>query len=380
VGEEGQTAPVEPGHEPKRPLWQRLLRKKLFWTAIVVLLLLWLGSYQYDRLILTPPEDDWESPDPEQLLAEKWYESRSGRELSEQLAAMTGNSTLRFATGLYFQQYKRKYSSGVRNTQYVKVGPDQYPDLYEMVVDACHALGTIDGEPIPVPQVYLGWTGKRGFEVTNFHNPCLVIGNDFLWAFKPAELRYLIARQIGHVQCRHIFLLDVVKGVRSLLNSALPDFLAEVILGGLGGTLLNWVKEAQISADRAGLLVTCDVDVACNALIKLNIHASLDDFYGQASPEQYASQLQLLEEGKVATASAVLAELRNANPFLTVRVDNLLKFYAANQSLFCDRQRPPATEHVFDPGVLPAEEVPTAGGDADSVVAGPPAVGPVEPD
>lgn len=328
----------------------KLLRNRKLWVLVLLLLLVVAGSRQYERLILSPPDDSWRPVEPGDLMAEHWYATAEGLRLTEELQRATDSIPLRFLTGLYYREYKNRYSPGLKNTQYVKVGPDQYPAVYDMVVDACNALGAIDGDPVPVPAVYLGWTGQRGFEATNFMNPSLVIGNDFLWAFKPAELRFLIARQIGHLHCRHVYFLDVNKGLRSLMDSALPDFLARAILGGVGGKLLDWSKEAHISADRAGLLVTGDVDVACRALIKLNILASVDDFYGQPNPEAFAAQARALTGDRVTLAGAALAELRNPNPFLTTRVGDLLRFHQANEALFKDREAQPAEAAVFDPG------------------------------
>lgn len=344
----GATLEPQQPRKKKVPPWRRLLKSNLFRTIVLFGLLLLYGTYRFEKLILNPPEKDWGPVSLEDLSAERWYETEKGKQLSQELSKMTDRTATKVATGMFYRFYKKTFASGVLNTQYVRVGPDQYPDLYEMVAEACEVLGTIDGKPIPVPKIYLGYTGKQDLRIANYKTPCIIIGNDFLWAFKPAELRYLLARKVGHIHCRHVFFLDIVKGARGLVNSALPEFLSRLILGGLGGTLLDWLKEAEISADRAGLLVTGDVDVAANALIKLNIFASLDDFYGQASPEAFARQLEAIDQTRLATAAAALAELKNPNPFLTVRVANLLKFYEANSSLFMDRrdERYPVQIHV----------------------------------
>lgn len=330
----------------------RIARSRRLWLLLLLLLLVFFGTRQYERLILTPPDNSWRPVSAEDLMAEHWYATAEGMQLTEELQRATDSPPVKFLTGLYYREYKSRYSPGIKNTQYIKVGPDQYPALYEMVTTACNTLGAIGGDSVPVPSVYLGWTGQRGFEVTNFTNPSLVIGNDFLWAFQPEELRFLIARQIGHVHCRHVYFLDVNKGLRSLMNSALPDFLARVIVGSVGGKLLDWSKEAHISADRAGLLVTGDVDVACRALIKLNILASLNDSYGHPNPELFAAQVQVLTADRVTLAGAALAELKNPNPFLTTRVGDLLRFHKANESLFQDREADSTDTPAFDPGVL----------------------------
>ncbi len=339
-----------PGFSMKVSFWRKLLRKKLFWTMVLFLLLLRYGTYKFDQLILNPPAKEWGPVALTDLQAERWYETEAGKKQTERLGEMTNKGIIKVLTGLYYRQYKQKYASGIRNTQFVKVGPDQYPDIYEMVVEACETLGSQGGEPIKVPKIYLGYTGRQALPISNYQDPSIVIGNDFLWVFKPPELQYLLARKVGNIHCKHIFFLDVVKGVRSILNSALPELLDQVLLGGIGGDLLDWLKEAEISADRAGLLVTGDVDVACNALIKLNIFASLDDFYGQANPETFARQVELLDANRLTTASAALSELKNPNPFLTIRVADLLQFYRANSKLFKDRRLRRTKEHIFDSG------------------------------
>ncbi len=334
----------------KIPAWRRLVRKKLFWTIVLFFLLLRYGTYKFDQLILNPPGQDWGPVALTDLQAERWYETEAGKRQTERLGEMTNKGIIKVATGIYYRQYKQKYSAGIRNTQFIKVGPDQYPDIYEMVANACQLLGSQGGEPIKRPNVYLGYTGQQALQISNYQDPTIVIGNDFLWAFKPPELQYLLARKIGNIHCKHIFFLDVVKGVRSILNSALPEFLDQVLLGGIGGELLDWLKEAEISADRAGLLVAGDVDVACNALIKLNIFASIDDFYGPANPEAFARQVEMLDANRLTTASAALSELKNPNPFLTIRVADLLQFYKANSTLFKDRRSRQEDERIFDSG------------------------------
>lgn len=329
------SATESPASSGKRDSWKRrLLRSKLLWTGIFFLVLISFGVERYRELILAPPERDWGPVAVEDLSADQWYQSERGRALTQNLGEMMESPPIRLAMGIYYHEYRRSYASGVRNTQLVRVGPDQYPEIWEMAVRASEVLA-VD----PVPQVYLGFTGKRSVEVTNHEVPLIVIGDSFLWAFEPSELRYLIGRKIGNIACRHVFLLDVVKGVRSIVDSALPTFVVRIILGSIGGELLAWLKEAEITADRAGLLVTADVDSAANAIIKLNIHASVDTFYGPANPEAYARQVEVVEETRLATTGAVLAEIKNPNPFATIRVADLLKWYEANSSLFMDRKR-----------------------------------------
>jgi hypothetical protein len=328
----------------------QLLKRKKIWFALFIAFLSIYGVKQY-RLHILQPDTQWPEVSSEDLHSEFWYTTLQSKNITGELEKITKSHVMRFTTGFYYKEYKQRFSPGFKSTQYIRITQNQYPQILEMAANACQMLGKNDGSPIQLPNLYLGWTGKRELEVTNFTKPTIVIGNEYLWAFKPEELEFLIARQIGHIHCKHVYFLDVVKGVRALLDSALPDFIARAILGGLGSRLLDWNKEAQITADRAGLLATGDIDVACQALIKLNIQASLDDFYGQPNPEEYAKQTTDLLDDPITLASAALAEIRNPNPFLTIRVADLLRFYSANAALFKDRKNVNAGKSTYDAGV-----------------------------
>jgi len=58
---------------------------------------------------------------------------------------------------------------------------------------------------------------------------------------------------------------------------------------------------------------------------------------------------------RVTTASAALAELKNPNPFLTMRVADLLGFFEANAALFKDRDKPGDPATFFNPGIYDEE-------------------------
>ncbi len=351
TAEEAEQRPPAPPRRRMRP-W----RSKWLWALALIVILLLFGTRQYERLVLQPPEDNWPEITPNDLLSEHWYETDEGRHLSEELGEITDSRAMEFITGLYYREYKRRYSPGYKNTQLIKVGPDQFPPLWEMVTEACATLGAIDHD-VPPPTVYVGWTDDRDMEITNFVTPSLVINNDYLWVFTPEEMRFLVARQIGHIHCRHVYFLDVTKGARALLESALPDMLGRMVLGGAGTKLLDWMQEAHITADRAGLLVTGDIDVACQALIKLNILSNPEVYYGPPNPEAFAAQVGLLTSDRVTTAAAALAEMKNPNPFLTTRVGDLLRFYEANRSLFKDRESErKIDESRFDPGIYDEED------------------------
>ena len=188
----------------------RVIRSK--WFAVLVLLLI-AGTYghvQFRRFVLIPEDDsvfrvehfslggDGEKP---------FYQTENDVELMRDLERMKNRSSFSFLAGCYYDIYKKRFAQGTLLTQYVRVNENQYPDIYAMVQDAAEVL-KVD----PVPRVFIGKGSGTELVITNAQNPSIIIGSDFLWAFTPEELRFLLASAVGHVSCNHVFLLDMIKG------------------------------------------------------------------------------------------------------------------------------------------------------------------------
>lgn len=259
-----------------------------------------------------------------------FYQTDRELELAREMVDLGGSLALRSLGKAYYDNYLKHFGRGRALTQYIRVGPDQLPDLYYAVSEACELLGVAE-----VPPVYLKSSAGTQMTVTNHIKPVIVISSDFTWAFKPDELRFLLARQVAHIRLNHVFYLDMLAGLRSMGSGLFSRLVSNTLLRrSLGSTLMEWYKEAEISADRGGLVVTGNAKVALAALVKLNIGANYEDQYGPVNVESYTRQLDDLGEHRVEAASAAIHELENPNPFLTVRCRHLQHWYEQNAAIF----------------------------------------------
>jgi Zn-dependent protease with chaperone function len=263
-----------------------------------------------------------------------FYQTDQEIELTRRMVDLRGSILLSYLGKEYWKYYKEHASRGRMLTQVVKIGPDQLPDIYQMVTDACEVLG-VDN----VPSVYLTKSLGTSLHLTNRLSPKIVISSDFTWAFKPEELRFLLAGQVAHIRLGHVFYLDLVEGLRTMRAEFLPDFVSDAFLQALlrwtaASTLLDWLREAEISADRGALTVVGDIEVALRALVKLNIGANYEDAYGPVNPDAYIHQIEKLDGHRIETASAAIEELENTNPFVTARCRHLKRWYETNPEIF----------------------------------------------
>lgn len=316
--------------------FKKVVKHSYFKKVIAFLILLFIfmiaGYKQYRQVIYIPEDGQAFKLDNYSLGREgdkPFYQTDDDFRLSDELRKLSDSNTAYFFSRNYYKHYKRHYSKGKLMTQMTKVTEEQLPGIYNMVKDACEMLGLEK-----VPNIYITNSNGTHLRVTNRLNPTIFISSDFTWAFKPEELRFLLAREVVHIKLGHLYYLDLMSGMRSFAGMALPKFISEVIVGSVGVKLMQWYKEAEISADRGALVVTGDADVALQALVKLNIGANFEDNYPGLNIGAYIDQLSNLEDDRIETASAVIHELENENPFVTVRVRHLSMWYEENNLIF----------------------------------------------
>lgn len=198
----------------------------------------------------------------------------------------------------------------------VLVGENQLPDLHKLLIEACKIL---DIEPPslylrqhPAPNAYtFAMRGKQ---------PFIVVHTSLIDMLTPEEIQAVIAHELGHLKCDHSVYLTPVN-LLILATSAIPNvgaFLAQSIQA----QLLEWVRCAEFTCDRAALLATQDPKVVMSVLMKLaggspNIapKLNLDAFIAQARAYDDISKTELGEMVKVART----AQLTHPVPVLRAR-------------------------------------------------------------
>ena len=118
------------------------------------------------------------------------------------------------------------------------------------------------------PQCYVVEVGHRRFLILTSALLNLYEGEE-----QDAELRFIVGHELGHLKCNHLELRSAAYGILVAIqgiNLAVVPGQRQVLLPTLAfGRLCSWMRESEISADRAGLLCCQDPQVAFNALSRL---------------------------------------------------------------------------------------------------------------
>ncbi|MFW5801311.1 MAG: M48 family metallopeptidase [Spirochaeta sp.] len=165
----------------------------------------------------------------------------------------------------------------------VRTSPTQFERVHRLTAEACSILDTPE-----TPEVYVSQNPNYNAMAVGFRTPFIVIHSSLEDSLTDAELLGVLAHEIGHIMSGHA----VYKTILYLLvNLGLQIFYLPIGRAGLISLIMalrEWDRKSELSADRAGLLVTQDVDVAYSTLMKLaggpkTSQMNIDEFVRQAA-------------------------------------------------------------------------------------------------
>ncbi|MEO0458599.1 MAG: M48 family metallopeptidase [Cyanobacteria bacterium P01_A01_bin.114] len=177
----------------------------------------------------------------------------------------------------------------------VLVGPKQLPHIYELLLEACQVL---DLEP---PQLYVKQhpTPNAYTFAMRGKQPFVVLHTSLVDLLTPAEVQAVVGHELGHLKCDHSVYLTLAN-IIALAAGQLP--LGGLLVQNLQSRILEWVRCAEFTCDRAALLATQNPRVVASVLMKLaggsptlSAQLNLDAFIEQARDYDSISETQLGE-------------------------------------------------------------------------------------
>ncbi|WP_013323139.1 M48 family metalloprotease [Gloeothece verrucosa] len=176
----------------------------------------------------------------------------------------------------------------------IKVTSRQYPTLYGIYTDCIKDL-----DIAPEPILYVGQSPYVNAYSLGNERPYIVIDTALLDLLQEDEIRTVLAHELGHIKCDHSLLTQMalwVMGAASMLGD-LTLGLGKLITTGMIYAFYEWRRKAELSADRAALLVMDDLNPIMRTMMKLaggtqkyGSECSLEEFIRQADEYQNLDQ------------------------------------------------------------------------------------------
>ncbi len=210
----------------------------------------------------------------------------------------------------------------------ILLGEKQLPHVYAQAVKAARIIGMTN-----MPDVYI--SGERAWDCLTFgteKDSFIVVGSALAGNFQGADMFFLLAREMGHCHAGHALWKSVIRflvgeqsdakgfmagGIMNAIKSPLA-----LVSGAIEVPLLAWARQAEITADRAGLLCIGNEEIARRVLISWSLKSSF--LFRQINIEEWLRQQAEDEDDGYSKLSELTT---SSTPYLNRRL-NLLNEYA----------------------------------------------------
>lgn len=186
----------------------------------------------------------------------------------------------------------------------VQVGPQQLPELHQLTQDACRVLDLEPPEVYvrqhPMPNAYtFAMRGRR---------PFIVLHTSLVDLLEPVEVQAVIAHELGHLKCEHGVYLTLAN-LMVLAASQVPAW-GRWMAEGLQDRLMEWVRCAELTCDRAALLATQEPMAVVSVLMKLA--GGSPTLAKQLNPEAFLRQARAYDAVDRSQLGMLLKQMQSA--------------------------------------------------------------------
>jgi Zn-dependent protease with chaperone function len=191
----------------------------------------------------------------------------------------------------------------------VKVGPKQFPRLYALAVECAKSLD------VPTPQLYVKNSPVMNAMTYGTNDDSFIIVHAALIDhFSDDELLTVIGHETGHIHNSHVIYLTALA-----LLGQIAGTIGQWVMAPAQLAIAGWMRRAEITCDRAGLLCGKSLDASKRAFAKLALGST--KLYPELDVDAFMAQY---EEGQQGVGR--YAEMRESHPFLPKRMRALEVF------------------------------------------------------
>lgn len=151
----------------------------------------------------------------------------------------------------------------------VRVTPKQCPDLHAKLEIACSTLG------VEMPDMFVQQNPVVNAFTGGVEKPIIVLHSALIERLNDEETLAVIAHEVGHIHAEHVLYLTAARLIEALINVSVArlipgsEIIKLVVSLGIASALLTWARRAELSCDRAALLVMQDPHIIGRTMMKL---------------------------------------------------------------------------------------------------------------
>lgn len=148
----------------------------------------------------------------------------------------------------------------------IEVGPRQYSSIYQLFRESVRDL-----DVSPEPGLFVSQNSQVNSYALGKDKPFIVLNTGLLDLMTEAEIKTVLAHELGHIKCGHTILIQMAIWAMNTA-AAIGEMtfgLGNVVSSGLIYAFYEWRRKAELSADRAALLVTDNLPLVMSTMMKM---------------------------------------------------------------------------------------------------------------
>jgi Zn-dependent protease with chaperone function len=176
----------------------------------------------------------------------------------------------------------------------IQVGPRQYATIYGLFRECVRDL-----DIHPEPTLFVTQNPQVNSYSLGQEHPYVVVNTGLLDLLNEVEIRTVLAHELGHIKCGHTILIQMglwAMNAASMLSEVTLG-LGNIVSSGLIYAFYEWRRKAELSSDRAALLVIDDLNTVMETMMKMaggstkyGHECSLNEFIRQSESYQELDQ------------------------------------------------------------------------------------------
>lgn len=203
----------------------------------------------------------------------------------------------------------------------VRVTRNMFPRLHRALGWGCKILG-IEQEP----ELYVNLDPTPNAYTYGETRPFIVLTSGLVDMLDDEERFFVVAHELGHIKARHVLYTVLARNIAEIV-----EMLGRATLGigsllgqGLVLALHNWYRQAELTADRAGLLCVQDLEPCIRVFMKLAGGATR--LYAEMDQGEFMRQIRAYDEADVSALNKAYKAWLTAwrtHPFPILRAKEL---------------------------------------------------------
>jgi Zn-dependent protease with chaperone function len=202
----------------------------------------------------------------------------------------------------------------------VRVTEKMFGRLYKSLRWGCQILD------VEEPELYIHVDPVPNAFTYGHTRPFIVMTSGLVDMLDDEERFFVLAHELGHIKADHVLYTVLAKNIAAIMT-----LIGQATLGigsllgqGLVLALYDWFRKAELTADRAGLLCTQDLDPCIRTFMKLAGGASR--LYGEMDQNEFLRQIRAYEDSdrsNLNKAYKILLTVYRTHPFPILRAKEL---------------------------------------------------------